>query len=379
MSQIFQSELLPDYLKQAVAQMDITEPTDIQQKMIPEALEGQSIIARSQTGTGKTLAYLLPALARVEQAQPGLQTIILAPTQELSMQIYDVAKQLVSEQPIHVASFIGGANIKRQLEKLKKQKPQVVIGTPGRLLELVELKKLKLKDVKTVIVDEADRMFGEASSWKPVTEIAKRTGREKQFLFVSATIPPDLAEKTADFAPFMIELLAEGNVINIENVSHFYIESEARDKIDTVRKLIHAESIQKGVVFVNQLDRLAETTEKLKFRGIKAASLSSDSNKIEREKTLKAFRSAEVHVLVATDLAARGLDVSDVTHIIQLDAPKDSASYLHRAGRTGRAGKTGQVFTLLEPNQAYKLNQLDKELEITLSQAILKQGNVIKL
>ncbi|MDQ0206566.1 DEAD/DEAH box helicase [Alkalicoccobacillus murimartini] len=378
MSNLFQSDQLPAFIQESLVAMNITEPTDIQQKMIPEALEGQSIIARSQTGTGKTLAYLLPILSRVDASKKGLQAVILAPTQELGMQILDVAKKLSAEEPLEIAAFIGGANINRQLEKLKKQKPHIAVGTPGRILELIELKKLKLKDVICVTVDEADRMLGEKSSWDAVTEISKRIGRDKQFLFVSATIPESLSEKTAMFAPFTVQIEASGQIINAELVSHFYIECEARDKIDTVRRLIHAEDVQRGIVFVNQLERLTETTEKLKYRGLKAASLSSESTKQEREKVLKAFRQGELHILVATDIAARGLDVEDITHIIQLDAPAETDSYLHRAGRTGRVGKSGRVFTLLEQHQAYKLEKLKRGLDLTLNKAIVRGGRLIE-
>ncbi|MCM2675436.1 DEAD/DEAH box helicase [Shouchella plakortidis] len=262
------------------------------------------------------------------------------------------------------------------MDKLKKQKPHIAVGTPGRILELIQLKKLKLKDVLCVTVDEADRMLAEKSSWDAVTEISKRIGRDKQFLFVSATIPETLSEKTATFAPFTVQIEATGQLVNTEQVSHYYVECEARDKIDTVRKLIYAEDIQKGIVFVNQLERLTETTEKFKYRGLKAASLSSDSSKQEREKVLKAFRQGELHILVATDIAARGLDVDDVTHIIQLDAPSEADSYLHRSGRTGRVGKSGRVITLLEKRQAYKVEQLKRDLNITLQKAGLKKGRL---
>lgn len=242
----------------------------------------------------------------------------------------------------------------------------------------MQMKKLKVNDVATVTVDEADRMLAEKSSWDAVSEISKRIGRDKQFLFVSATIPENLTEKTALFAPFTVQIEASGELVNNENVTHMYLECEARDKIDTVRKLVHAEEIEKGIVFVNQLERLAETTEKLKYRGIKAAALSSDHTKQERENVLRAFRQGDLHILVATDLAARGLDVEDVTHIIQLDAPAEADSYLHRAGRTGRVGKAGQVITLLEKHQGYKIGQLERDLKLTPEKVFLRKGRLEK-
>ncbi|WP_227937497.1 DEAD/DEAH box helicase [Alkalihalobacillus deserti] len=376
MSETFSFDVLPNFLKEALTEQGISEPTDIQAKMIPEALEGQSLIARSQTGTGKTLAFLLPALAKIEKDKKGLQVVVLAPTQELAMQVVEVAKSLTKHDPVEIGSYIGGANIKRQLEKLKKQKPQLAIGTPGRLLELIELKKLKLHEVKIVTVDEADRMMAEHSSWEATMQIAKRAGRDTQFLFVSATIPKDFAKKVADAAPFVVELEAKGGLVNTEKVDHLYIRVDERDKIDVARRLIHAENIEKGIVFVNQLDKVSETAEKFSYKGIKTLALSSEQSKHEREHALKSFHKGETHVLVATDVAARGLDVDDVTHIIQLDPPASPDSYLHRAGRTGRMGKSGSVITLIDRNSEYKLDKYRRDLKIELEERFLARGKL---
>ncbi|KHF41073.1 DEAD/DEAH box helicase [Halalkalibacter okhensis] len=376
MSETFSFDVLPNFLENALKDQGVTEPTDIQAKMIPEALEGQSLIARSQTGTGKTLAFLLPALAKIEKEKKGMQVVVLAPTQELAMQVHEVAKSLTKEEPIEIGAFIGGANIKRQVEKLKKQKPQLAIGTPGRLLELIEMKKLKLHEVKVVAVDEADRMMAERPSWEATMQIAKRAGRETQFLFVSATIPKDFSEQVADAAPFVVEIEAEGGLLHTDQVNHLFLRVDTRDKIDTARRLIHAENIEKGIVFVNQLEKLAETAEKFSYKGIKALALSSDQGKQEREHALQSFRKGDTHILVATDVAARGLDVEDVTHIIQLDPPANSDSYLHRAGRTGRMGKKGTVITLIDRPNEYKLNKYKRDLKIELEERYLARGQL---
>ncbi|MFC0559534.1 DEAD/DEAH box helicase [Halalkalibacter alkalisediminis] len=376
MSETFSFNVLPSFLKEALTEQGVSEPTDIQAKMIPEALQGQSLIARSQTGTGKTLAFLLPALAKIEKDKKGLQVVVLAPTQELAMQVVEVAKSLTKNEPIEVGSYIGGANIKRQVEKLKKQKPQLAIGTPGRLLELIEMKKLKLHEVQVVAVDEADRMMAEHSSWEATMQIAKRAGRDTQFLFVSATIPKDFAQQVADAAPFVVELQAEGGLVNTESVDHLFIRVDERDKIDVARRLIHAENIEKGIVFVNQLDKVSETAEKFSYKGIKTLALSSEQSKHEREHALKSFHKGETHILVATDVAARGLDVDDVTHIIQLDPPASPDSYLHRAGRTGRMGKSGSVITFIDRKDEYKLDKYRRDLKVKLEERILARGKL---
>ncbi len=376
MKPMFNMPQIPDELRRALETMEIVEPTDIQAKVIPEALAGQDIVARSQTGTGKTLAYLLPTLALMKPDEKGLQALVLAPTQELAMQIVEVAKALTADSGLRVDAFIGGANIKRQIERLKKQKPQLVIGTPGRVLELVEQKKLKLHQVRTVVGDEADRMVAEQHSWDAFLQLAKRIGRERQYVFVSATIPPNFAERVADFAPFIVQLEAEGGLLDNELVQHVWIQIEGRDRIDTVRKLLHAEAIKRGIIFVNRLEKVIETTEKLRYRGIKAAALSSDSSKQEREKALQQFRRGEVDVLVATDVASRGLDVDDVTHIIQLDPAATPESYLHRAGRTGRMGKAGMVISLIESHDRYKLDKYRRELDVPMVKGYLAKGEL---
>lgn len=376
MSETFSFTDLPAFLTNALTEQGLCEPTDIQTKMIPEALAGQSLIARSQTGTGKTLAFLLPALAKIEQDKKGLQAIVLAPTQELAMQVVDVAKNLTKNHPIEIGAFIGGANIKRQVERLKKQKPQLAIGTPGRLLELIEMKKLKIHEVQVVAIDEADRMMAERPSWEATMQIAKRAGRDTQFLFVSATIPKDFSAQVADVAPFVVQVEAEGGLLETEKVEHLFIRVDTRDRIDMARRLIHAEKIEKGIVFVNQLDTVSETAEKFTYRGIKALPLSSEQSKQEREQALNQFRKGETHILVATDVAARGLDVDDVTHIIQLDPPASPDSYLHRAGRTGRMGKAGTVITLIDPKSEYKLEKYRRDLKIELAERFLAHGRL---
>lgn len=376
MSETFSFNDLPDFLVRVLAEQGLAEPTDIQAKMIPEALTGQSLIARSQTGTGKTLAFLLPALAKIDQNKKGLQAIFLAPTQELAMQVVEVAKHLTKDTPIEIGAFIGGANIKRQVERLKKQKPQLAIGTPGRLLELIEMKKLKIHEVQLVAVDEADRMMAERPSWEATMQIAKRAGRETQYLFVSATIPKDFPEQVADVAPFVVQIEAEGGLLVTEKVDHLYIRVDTRDRIDLARRLIHAEDIKKGIVFVNQLETVSETAQKFTYKGIKALALSSEQSKQEREQAMNQFRKGETHILVATDVAARGLDVDDITHIIQLDPPASPDSYLHRAGRTGRMGKAGIVITLIDPKSEYKLEKYRRDLKIELAERFLSHGQL---
>ncbi|MCK0472696.1 DEAD/DEAH box helicase [Halalkalibacter sp. APA_J-10(15)] len=374
----FTFEQLNESFVSVLKELHITEPTDIQKKMIPEALEGQSIIARSQTGTGKTLAYLLPALNKIDKQVQRLQVLILTPTQELAMQVVDVAKKITEKDPVHIGAFIGGANIKRQVEKLKKQKPQLAVGTPGRLLDLIQMKKLKVADLQVVVIDEADRMMGEQSSWGATMEIAKRAGRDIQYLSVSATIPDGITEQMRQVAPFIVELEAEGGLVEVEKVEHCVLRVEQRDKVDVTRKLVHAETIKRGIVFVNQLEKLHEVAEKLVYKGLRVQALSSDHSKQEREQAMRQLRNGDIDLLVATDIAARGLDIDDITHIIQFDVAATPDQYVHRSGRTGRMGKTGTVITLLDRRDEYKIEKYQKQLKINFSEVVLTHGHLTK-
>ncbi|WP_413378719.1 helicase-related protein [Alkalihalobacillus sp. 1P02AB] len=218
-------------------------------------------------------------------------------------------------------------------------------------------------------------MIAEQSAWEDFTKIAQRVGRDSQYLFVSATIPEQFSHMVSDFAPFIVQLEADGDLL-VEGIHHYVVKIDERDRVDTTRKLIHAEKIQKGIVFVNQLERLNETTEKLDYRGIKVAALSSEQSKHERERALKQFKEGEIHILVATDVASRGLDVDDVTHIIQLDPAADPDSYLHRAGRTGRMGKEGKVLTLMSHKDEYKIAKYMRELGIEIKEVKLGKGKL---
>ncbi|MBU8905357.1 DEAD/DEAH box helicase [Desertibacillus haloalkaliphilus] len=374
MDKQFSDFQLAPFLTKALADMNITEPTDIQSQMIPELLDDQDVIARSQTGTGKTFAFLLPMLTKVDPTNNDLQALILAPTHELAMQIYDVVTSLIQGTEVKASAFIGSANIKRQLEKLKKQKPHVVVGTPGRIVELAEKKKLKLHQVKTLAVDEADRMLNEKPTWNDFEEIAKRVGRQAQFIFVSATITEDFSELVRQHALTPVYLESKGGLIEAEKVDHYYLTCEERERVDLVRRLIRTLEVERGIVFVNHLDKANEVTEKLRYKGIKADSLSGDSHKTERAKTIKDFQEGKLNIIVATDLAARGLDVDDITHIINLHLPVDADAYLHRAGRTGRIGKSGTVISIATPKEQFIIKKFEKALQFTITEKEYTRG-----
>lgn len=376
MSNGFKQYNLPSYVEAALERMNITEPTDIQEQAISEILDGQDVIAQSQTGSGKTLAFLIPIISMINETENHPQAMVLAPTHELAMQTFHVVEELIKGSSIKADAFIGSANIKRQLEKLKKQKPHIIVGTPGRIMELVEMKKLKIHQTKIVAIDEADRMLEEKESWTAFQNIAKRIGREGQYLFFSATIPDNFESLVGDnvLTPVMVQ--GKGALLESEKVSHLYVTCDERDKIDVARRLIRNLNITRGIVFVNHLDKVVEVSDKLRYKGIKADVLSGDQNKTERANVLKDFSTGKINVLVASDLAARGLDVDDVTHIINVHLPVDADAYLHRAGRTGRMGKFGTVISLSAPKEKFIIEKFQKALNIVITEQQFSFGKL---
>ncbi len=367
---------ISEFLQKALDKLAISKPTPIQAEAIPKILAGNHVVGKSNTGSGKTLAYLLPLLTKLDPNNKELQAIILAPTHELAMQIFRVMEQLIVETDFHIDVFIGSANIKRQLEKLKKQKPQMIVGTPGRIMELAQQKKLKIHQAKMIVVDEADRMLMEKETRQAFIDISKRIEKEANYHFFSATIPENLLADIEVIIRSTVTFVSIDQKIETEKVEHQFLKCEDRDRIDVVRRLIHSLNIKRGIVFINYLDKVVETTTKLQYKGIKVAALSSDSNKQERAKVLQQLQSSEIEVIVASDIAARGLDVEDVTHIINLHPPVDENSYVHRAGRTGRMGKKGFVITLVTPKEMFIIDKFQKKLGIKITEKELAYGKL---
>ncbi|MEI4802154.1 DEAD/DEAH box helicase [Bacillus sp. FJAT-51639] len=362
------------FLQQAWEKAGFKEFTEIQKQAIPTILEGQDVIAESPTGTGKTLAYLLPLLHKINPEVKQPQVVILAPTRELVMQIHEEVQKFTAGTEISGASLIGGADIKRQVEKLKKH-PRVIVGSPGRILELIRMKKLKMHEVKTIVFDEFDQIVKQKMI-DAVADVIKSTMRDRQVVFFSATMTKDAEEVARDFA-------VEPELVRIKRaetkslVEHTYIVCERREKNDYVRRIMHTGNV-KAVAFLNDPFRLDEIAEKLKFRKMKAAALHAEASKQEREATMRAFRQGKVEILLATDIAARGLDIDDLTHVIHLELPDTLDQYIHRSGRTGRMGKEGTVVSLVTPQEEKKLLQFAKKLGIQFKKQEMFKGSFVE-
>jgi len=372
--QTFAEFALAPLLTEELHARGIKEPTPVQREAIPAILAGKDVLVQSPTGSGKTLAYLLPICTRLQQGQKEIQALILAPTHELVMQICREAESLLEKLGMHAVPLIGGVDPKRQLEKLKSH-PQVVVGTPGRVKELLDLRKLKVHAVKTVVVDEADRMM-DAGFAALTMDVMKRTMRDTQRLFFSATLPEEAVAQMKTIAREPVLIRAEAPPSKAE-VLHFYLVSEGRKKVDTLRRLLRLVNARSTIVFVNTLDKVDEIVAKLTYHHLPCRLLHREEHKLERAETLRLFREGELPVLIATDVAARGLDIPGVECVVHFDPATDAESYLHRSGRTGRMGAAGLVFSIITPQERFILDKFSRRTGIALTEKAMSHGALV--
>lgn len=351
-------------------------PMKIQEEMIPAMLEGKDIVAESPTGSGKTLAYVLPILQKVDGTKKQTQALIVAPSQELAMQIVEVIREWTAGTDITVAQLIGGANSARQIEKLKK-KPTIVVGTPGRLNELARNNKLKLKEVQIVVLDECDQLL--SREYRVIVKsFIDGAAYGRQVVVVSATITEEieLVAERIMFEPVRFKIKPE-DMLKVGKVVHSFVKVEERDKTDFLRRLAHTEGLR-ALAFVNNIDQVLMKETKLGYKSAPIVTLHSDMKKEERQKALTDFRKGEARILIATDIAARGLDIDGLTHVIHVDVPRTIEQYLHRSGRTGRAGADGEVLTLLSYKDEKDYKKWTRDLPSKPVQKVWRDGTLIE-
>lgn len=358
-----------------LSEFGITEPSPVQEQTIPLLLEGRDVLAASQTGTGKTLAYLLPLLQGIKPEQKSVQKLVLAPTQELAMQILREAERYGAHRGIKAMGLIGGAAIKRQIDKLREH-PQLVVGTPGRVRELIGLRKLKMHEVTTIVLDEADQMF-QLSGAGEVTKIVSSALRTRQLVMLSATIGPETKLLANREMKNIAEVGIDPGMMTAQSLEHHYVVSEERNKIDMLRRVIRHYKPERAIVFVNATDDIAEVTAKLNHLGLPAAALYGDADKVTRANVLARFRDGKFKVLVASDVAARGLDIENLTLVVSFDPAFDSEHYVHRAGRTGRMGKRGMSVTIVTEQQTFIMRKFARELDIQLDEREMAFGKAL--
>lgn len=351
-------------------------PAPVQAEAIPAMLEGRDVCVRSHTGSGKTLAYLLPAIQRIETDRPELQVLVMTPTQELAMQIVREAERFGGPEGVRVQQLIGGASVTRQIEGLKRKKPHLAVGTPGRLGELLAMKKLKLRAVKLLVLDEADQMFALGST-KELDAVLEAVSAERQLAFFSATLPPEtvaLAERLMR-DPVRIDLAGDSRLP--ASIRHYALREERRKWFEATKRLLHALRPSSALIFIDRTDQIAHWEARLRYEGFAAGSLYGDADKLTRSQTLERLRDGKLNVVVTTDVAARGIDIPDLELVVSLGVPEDPERYVHRAGRTGRMGREGTVVTLAGPRDGQRIGKLSRRLGIVIEERELYAGQLV--
>ncbi|MDY5930560.1 MAG: DEAD/DEAH box helicase [Candidatus Ornithospirochaeta sp.] len=343
----------------ALKEKGFEEPTDIQKACIPLLLEkGTEVVGQAQTGTGKTAAFALPILETIDCGSNATQALILAPTRELAMQVAEEINSLKGKRKIDIAPIYGGASMEVQLKKLRKGL-QIVVGTPGRILDHIRRGSLKLDRLEFMVLDEADEML-DMGFIEDIEEVLKATPDDKRMLMFSATMPPEIQRLAETFMKNAQIIRTQKKDTSAVNTDQIYYEVREADKIEALTRIIDREASFYGVVFCRTKLQCDEIGSKLRSRGYDAEALHGDLSQREREKILKDMKEHTISILVATDVAARGLDIQDLTHVINYSLPEDPEIYIHRVGRTGRAGKTGTAITFITPSESRRFSYIKR-------------------
>lgn len=342
---------------EAITNMGFEEATPIQEQTIPPALEGKDLIGQAQTGTGKTAAYGIPLISKLERENGQVKGLVITPTRELAVQVAEELYKIGQFKGIRTLPIYGGQDINRQIRALKKR-PQIIVATPGRLMDHIRRRTIRLHEVNTVVLDEADEMLN-MGFVEDIEAILQEVPEKRQTLLFSATMPKpirDLAQR------FMIEpelYVVKAKELTVPNIEQHYIEIHEKEKFDLLCRLLDIQSPELAIIFGRTKRRVDELSEALIKRGYEAEGIHGDLNQAKRDSVLGKFKDGLVEILVATDVAARGLDITGVTHVYNFDIPQDPESYVHRIGRTGRAGNKGLAVTFVTPREIGHLRTIE--------------------
>lgn len=354
------SDLYQDILRQS----GITVPTPIQVKCIGPVLAGQDVIAEAHTGTGKTLAFLLPIFERLEVSQDMIQALVVTPTRELAIQITAEAEKLAEAGGFGVLAAYGGKDLAGQMKKLK-QGVQLVVATPGRLLDHLQRGNITLTGLRTVVLDEADEML--LMGFKnEVESILAQTPKKKQLLCFSATMNSDVKKLAYRYMREPLVLTVAQETVTLENIRQFVVETPEPLKRDALCAVMDEDRPFMAIIFCRTKRRVEELSEVLLKRGYDCAVIHSDIPQNKRERIMKTFRKGDLQYLIATDVAARGLDITGVTHIYNYDLPETAEAYIHRIGRTGRKGDEGVTCMFVAPKEGGHLRSIEEAIEMTI-------------
>ncbi len=363
-----------DYIQEALKDLNFVEATEVQEKLIPVVLSGRDLVGESKTGSGKTHTFLLPIFQELDEEADSVQAVITAPSRELATQIYQAARQLASfsEQEIRVANYVGGTDKARQIGKLESSQPHIVIGTPGRIYDLVESGDLAIHKAHTFVVDEAD-MTLDMGFLETVDRIAARLPKDLQFLVFSATIPQKLQPFLKKYLSNPVMEQIKTKTVIADTIDNWLLSTKGRDKNAQIYEISQILQPYLAMIFVNTKTRADELQAYLTAQGLKVAKIHGDIPPRERKRIMNQVKNLDFEYIVATDLAARGIDIEGVSHVINDAIPQDLSFFVHRVGRTGRNGLPGTAITLYQPSDDSDIRELEK-LGIKFTPKMIKNG-----
>jgi Superfamily II DNA and RNA helicases len=356
----------------------IIEPRPVQEEIFKKVISGSNLVVQSQTGTGKTLAFLLPLIQNINMDNKNIQVLVLVPTHELAMQVYRQIQTLSKNSGLgfSAAAIVGNVNITRQLEALKA-KPQIVVGTCGRIYELIQKRKLKVHEVKTVVIDEADKLV-DRNNIKAVKDVLKCCLRDIYVLLFSASTSKITSETLKELGREFESIKTTKELSIPKSISHIYLVTERRDKLEVLRKLAKSINPQKAMVFINKASDIEEATQKLQYHKYNAKCIYGEVKKQDRHNTIREFDNGKLQFLIATDIAARGLDFKNVSTVFHISIPEQSQDYLHRAGRTGRTEEKGLSVLIITKEEMERIKQFQRELGIQIQAKKMYQGKIVR-
>jgi ATP-dependent RNA helicase DeaD len=363
---IFKDLNVSEEIKKAIADMGFEEATSIQSQSIPYILDGNDVIGQAQTGTGKTCAFGIPSIEMINPESDEVQVLVLCPTRELAIQSSDELKKVAKyKSKIRILPIYGGQPIERQIMALKKR-PQIIIGTPGRVMDHMRRRTLKLGGLRMIILDEADEMLNMGFR-EDIDTILEKVPESRQTILFSATMPREILDLTSKYQKNPIHIkVAHKEQLTVPSIEQFYLEVSESSKLEVLSRLIDTNNLKLSLVFCNTKKRVDELASNLQSRGYSADALHGDMKQEQRDKVMSQFKKGHFDICVATDVAARGIDVDDVEAVFNYDIPNDEEYYVHRIGRTGRAGRSGKAFTFITGREIYKLRDIQRYTKSTI-------------
>jgi ATP-dependent RNA helicase DeaD len=358
---------LDERVVRALKDIGYETPSPIQAATIPGLLAGRHVVGLAQTGTGKTAAFALPILSRLDLKQKSPQALVLAPTRELALQVCEAFEKYASRMPgVHVLPVYGGQGYGVQLSALRRG-VHIVVGTPGRIMDHLEKGTLDLSELRFLVLDEADEMLKMGFA-EDVETILADTPAEKHVALFSATMPSQIRRISKKYLTDALEITVERKATTTPNITQRYLIVSYPQKVDALTRILEVENFEGMIVFVRTKNETEMLAEKLRARGFSAAAINGDVAQVQRERTVAQLKSGKLDILVATDVAARGLDVERISHVVNYDIPTDTESYVHRIGRTGRAGRSGDAISFVTPRERYLLKAIEKATRTTLTE-----------